>query len=473
MLMNGRYQAGTTATGPAGETYEIITTLAPLSRFLGYQFVQVKQTVTGVSGTTVNWLYYHESVGLVQTILNSPSGTGSDGFYLASFPRDIKGTLLAPSTLKVQAGNTLTITRGYDILTLPANSNFNIIYHLSTDRIWSNDDIALGQYEVINQAADMSMGSHVATFNLTVPLSTKTGTYYLLAWLDKGGAVTESSESNNIMCSAAFQVVGPPNDLFANRTTIIGVVTSVSGTNVNATGESSEPFHAGYIGGKSVWWTWTAAYTGGVQIDTIGSNFDTMLGVYVGTQLSSLSYVASNNDISATVKTSSVSFSAVRGRTYQIAVDGRSGATGNIKLNIKLTAGILDNSQAVLTNSTLWKPINGSYQGKQLYSAAGSGANTATWTFSNLLSGTYRISTTWLALASAASNAPFSIYDGTKLLGTVAVNQKSSPSGNSYAGSTWQSLGNFAITRGTLVIKLANSANGYVLADGVRFEKVG
>jgi len=35
----------------------------------------------------------------------------------------------------------------------------------------------------------------------------------------------------------------------------------------------------GISGGKSVWWTWMAPSSGSVQIDTIGSSFDTTLGL--------------------------------------------------------------------------------------------------------------------------------------------------------------------------------------------------
>ena len=80
----------------------------------------------------------------------------------------------------------------------------------------------------------------------------------------------------------------PVNNDFANRTAITGTTATVMGTNVSATKESGEPSHAGCSGGKSLWWTWTAPTAGSVQIDTIGSNFDTILGVYTGSSISSL-----------------------------------------------------------------------------------------------------------------------------------------------------------------------------------------
>jgi hypothetical protein len=74
-----------------------------------------------------------------------------------------------------------------------------------------------------------------------------------------------------------------------------------------------------------------------VIIDTFGSSFNTILGVYTGGSVSSLNRVASNDNASGTLQ-SRISFSAVAGRTYQIAVDGYNGAAGNITLRIHMSA---------------------------------------------------------------------------------------------------------------------------------------
>ena len=51
--------------------------------------------------------------------------------------------------------------------------------------------------------------------------------------------------------------------------------------------------------------------------------------------------------------------------------------------------------------------------------AAGSGEATAQWAFEGLPDGYYRVCINWSAAADQASNAPFSIYDGTELIGQV------------------------------------------------------
>ncbi|MCY2987020.1 MAG: PA14 domain-containing protein, partial [Planctomycetota bacterium] len=139
----------------------------------------------------------------------------------------------------------------------------------------------------------------------------------------------------------------PGNNNFANRSTIIGATATATGTNVGATKESGEPNHAGITGGKSVWWTWTAPSTGSVQIDTIGSNFDTILGVYTGSSVSSLTAVSGgSDDDSGGNLTSQGTFNAVAGTTYQIAVDGYGVTSGNITLHVNQTSGPGNNNFA-------------------------------------------------------------------------------------------------------------------------------
>lgn len=136
----------------------------------------------------------------------------------------------------------------------------------------------------------------------------------------------------------------PPitNDDFTNRTPITGINRIIRSSNFEATIEGVEPFHCGNIGGASLWWSWTAPSNMSVFISTAGSTYDTLLAVYTGSNLSSLSPVTCHDDrILYTVFTSEVSFNAVAGVTYQIAVegfgDGSSVSVGNISLSL-LTA---------------------------------------------------------------------------------------------------------------------------------------
>ncbi|MBA4149453.1 MAG: VCBS repeat-containing protein [Verrucomicrobia bacterium] len=141
-----------------------------------------------------------------------------------------------------------------------------------------------------------------------------------------------------------------PTDDFEFSAFIIS--TSVTGSNVGATQQPGEPttverpgFPRSPLGGRSVWWRWTAPESRLYTIKTgdrsgtePSSTFDTQLGVYTGTELGNLAEVASNEDhLDFQNGLSSVTINAVQGETYHILVDGFNGETGTIVLYITET----------------------------------------------------------------------------------------------------------------------------------------
>jgi hypothetical protein len=93
-------------------------------------------------------------------------------------------------------------------------------------------------------------------------------------------------------------------------------------SNVGASKQPGEPDHANNQGGKSVWVNWTPNMSGTVVINTIGSNFDTLLAVYRGRTVQTLTLVKQNDDRRPGIVDSRVQFHAVAGQRYRIAVDG-------------------------------------------------------------------------------------------------------------------------------------------------------
>jgi uncharacterized delta-60 repeat protein len=91
----------------------------------------------------------------------------------------------------------------------------------------------------------------------------------------------------------------PTNDNFAAATVLNGVWGSTNVNNILATAEPGEPSHAGYAANASVWYQWTAPQDGEVELDTFGSQVDTVLSVYTGSSLTTLSQVAANDDFYA------------------------------------------------------------------------------------------------------------------------------------------------------------------------------
>ena len=59
-----------------------------------------------------------------------------------------------------------------------------------------------------------------------------------------------------------------------------------------------------------------------MTLSTAGSGFDTVLAVYTGSSVGALTAVVKNDDESATVRTSKLTFTATAGVTYRIAIDG-------------------------------------------------------------------------------------------------------------------------------------------------------
>ncbi len=128
----------------------------------------------------------------------------------------------------------------------------------------------------------------------------------------------------------------PLNDDFASRATLSGANVRVRSSNAGATSEPTlgEPAHAGVTGGTSLWWTWTAPASTEVTFDTSGSTYDTVVAVYTGSSLASLVPVASNDDALPGTTTSRLTLNVTAGTVYQIAVDGKAGASGQTNLRI-------------------------------------------------------------------------------------------------------------------------------------------
>ena len=105
---------------------------------------------------------------------------------------------------------------------------------------------------------------------------------------------------------------------------------------INATGSSTqsrETNHCGIIGGVSRWLSLKALTNGTFVINTIGSTLDTVLAVYVGSNLLNLQFVACDDNSAPDGVRSLVRFPATAGVTYMVAVDSVGGVPGIIQVN--------------------------------------------------------------------------------------------------------------------------------------------
>jgi hypothetical protein len=122
---------------------------------------------------------------------------------------------------------------------------------------------------------------------------------------------------------------------------------------------------------------------------------------------------------------------------------------------------IVDNPAATFVGS--WgtgTATPGYYGANYAYHAAGTGANTATWSFTIPSAGTYEVFAYWSAGGNRASNAKYTVnYQG----GATVVTKNQQVNGGS-----WQSLATFSFNAAGYSVSLSDNANGYVIADAIR-----
>jgi hypothetical protein len=139
---------------------------------------------------------------------------------------------------------------------------------------------------------------------------------------------------------------------------------------------------------------------------------------------------------------------------------------------------ILDDGEAGFATTGAWTTYVGAgFQSDIRRANAGDGSSTATWSFNNLIPGHYQVALTWPYVSTSATNAPFSVArqnsGGTISTASFVVNERTTPSDFTASGVGWKVLGAFDVYGSSVTVKVTNAANGVVLADGVRIERIG
>jgi hypothetical protein len=143
----------------------------------------------------------------------------------------------------------------------------------------------------------------------------------------KGSTAAASVAVLMALWGPAAALAAPTNDDFVNREALSGSLPlQASGTNVGATSESGEPEpDVPAFAGHSIWFSWEATSTEFVTIGTCGSEINTVLGVYTGSAVSTLTPVSSNRysfGPNCPFSGSEVTFKAVDGTSYDLSIDG-------------------------------------------------------------------------------------------------------------------------------------------------------
>ncbi len=175
-------------------------------------------------------------------------------------------------------------------------------------------------------------GATNASLTFTNVSPADSGTYYLE--FRYAGA-----EYTYVLTPVTLLVNIPPlpfANVFAQRGSFTGLTGSGRNNNIGAGTEDGEPATYAYKPKRSVWSRWVAPTNGVVVMDTAGSEFDTILGVFVGSSVTNLTLVAADDD-SGGFLNSKLMFNAQAGVEYNLVVAGYAGAEGNFVLSWHLT----------------------------------------------------------------------------------------------------------------------------------------
>ena len=123
-----------------------------------------------------------------------------------------------------------------------------------------------------------------------------------------------------------------------------GLATGYTGTQIfstyGSTKDPGETNHCGVAGGASQWYTYVPPTNGLLYLDTDGSDYDTVLAVYIvppGKAITYANLVSVACDNHNGIKGGDVvAFDALDGVTYYVVVDGVNGAQGIAHLNYQL-----------------------------------------------------------------------------------------------------------------------------------------
>jgi cyclophilin family peptidyl-prolyl cis-trans isomerase len=214
----------------------------------------------------------------------------------------------------------------------PSASNLVIVHSIREATLYPQSGSAPSHITFNAVAANTSL----VTTNITASNLTLT---FGASLAQRTSVTVNATDVNGNTVSSTFEVrLAPSNDQFSAAFTLNGTVDSEVATSNGATKQPGEPDHAGNAGGASLWYRWTAPSDAPVTITTDGTAFDTLLAVYTGNWVRDLTPVVSNDNHDG-LTTSEVTFQPVAGTTYQIAVDGRDGASGGrLKIALRTAA---------------------------------------------------------------------------------------------------------------------------------------
>lgn len=163
------------------------------------------------------------------------------------------------------------------------------------------------------------------------------------------GSASDPVDEGIAIAANGFPACYVPNDNFTNAIEIPSLPYAYSEDTACTTFEDGEPQPCGWIG-STAWFRFTATDTNDIYVDTLDSDYDTVLALYTGDSLGNLVEVACNDDFSG--PQSALNFTPVAGTTYSIQAGGYGGETGNLVLKVANSASFCEGQTTNISDLT-------------------------------------------------------------------------------------------------------------------------
>jgi uncharacterized repeat protein (TIGR03803 family) len=196
---------------------------------------------------------------------------------------------------------------------------------------------------VISAVGDKTVGTYIAQVTTGGGVASTEPVHVQINLLEDGTSDTNSVAWNKFLDSTSAPYSNPqPSIRKLGGGDTRGFSVAQTFSTVGATGEPGEPSIDGQIGGSPVWYTYVTATNGAMVVNTTGSSFDTMLGVFIGpgNSFATLTNVGAGYTTNHVLDGQPQVFvtNVPAGQTNFIVVDGYGGTSGTVHLNINLGA---------------------------------------------------------------------------------------------------------------------------------------
>jgi hypothetical protein len=202
-----------------------------------------------------------------------------------------------------------------------------------------------------------NQGGAITTYDQAVGAGVSRGVSPLITVVTGGPIPTPPANMVGLqsICLNPLQMA----NAFASRAQVAANAGAVRCNTTNFNRQAGEPNHCAFTNGASAWLSVQPLGSGVMTITTDGSSFDTVLAIYTGTTLASLTPVACDNNAGADGLDSRMVIDVTGGTTYQIVVDGVNAASGTAVLNFTNNQAptITDLSNQLANEDTIVGPL--------------------------------------------------------------------------------------------------------------------